>query len=121
MANLTSALKQLEQERNRLSSRLEQLNRAVSALTGASSTRTGKISSAGRARIAAANVLGGPKPEVRRSFRLLPGNVARCPQPQLLEFARRRRHAGRSGERLRKRCDRYCGSVESQPICHKAL
>ena len=54
MTNLTSALKQLEQERTRLSFRLEQLNNAVSALTGASSTRRGTISSAGRARIAAA-------------------------------------------------------------------
>jgi hypothetical protein len=54
MTNLISALKQLEQERNRLSSRLEQLNIAVSALTTGSSTRRGTISSAGRARIAAA-------------------------------------------------------------------
>ena len=54
MINLTSALKQLEQERARLSFRLEQINNAVSALTGASSTRRGKISLAGRARIAAA-------------------------------------------------------------------
>jgi hypothetical protein len=52
--NLTSVLNQLEQERNRLSSRLEQLNKAVSAPTGASSTRRGTISTAGRARIAAA-------------------------------------------------------------------
>ncbi len=54
MTNLTSALKQLEQERNRLSSRLAQLNNAVTALTAASSTRRGAISPAGRARIAAA-------------------------------------------------------------------
>src|SRR5438046_1755255 len=54
MTNLTSALKQLEQERNRLSSRLEQINNAVSALRGTSGTRRGKISAAGRARIAAA-------------------------------------------------------------------
>ena len=54
MTNLTSALKQLEQERNRLSSRLEQVNKAVSALTGTSSTRRGTMSAAGRARIAAA-------------------------------------------------------------------
>jgi uncharacterized phosphosugar-binding protein len=54
MTNLTSVLRQLEQERNRLSSRLEQLNSAVSALTAASGTRRGTISSAGRARIAAA-------------------------------------------------------------------
>ena len=54
MTNLASALKQLEQERNRLSSRLEQLNKAVSALTGTSSARRGNISAAGRARIAAA-------------------------------------------------------------------
>jgi len=54
MTNLTSALNQLEQERSRLSSRLEQLNKAVSALTGASDTRRGNISAAGRSRIAAA-------------------------------------------------------------------
>jgi uncharacterized phosphosugar-binding protein len=54
MTNLTSVLKQLQQERNRLSSRREQLNKAISALTAARSTRRGTISSAGRARIAAA-------------------------------------------------------------------
>jgi restriction endonuclease Mrr len=54
MTNLTSVLKQLEQERNRLSSRLEQLNSAVAALTAMDGTRRGTISSAGRARIAAA-------------------------------------------------------------------
>jgi hypothetical protein len=54
MTNLTSLLKQLEQERSRLSSRIEQLNKAVSALTGTKSAHRGTISSAGRARIAAA-------------------------------------------------------------------
>jgi uncharacterized phosphosugar-binding protein len=54
MTNLTSALKQLEQERIRLSSRLEQLNNAVSALTAASGIRRATMSAAGRARIAAA-------------------------------------------------------------------
>jgi len=54
MTNLTLALKQLERERARLSSRLEQLNNAVVALTGTSSTRSGTMSAAGRARIAAA-------------------------------------------------------------------
>jgi len=54
MTNLTSAIKQLEQERRRLSSRLEQLNNAVSALTTTSSTRGWTMSAAGRARIAAA-------------------------------------------------------------------
>ena len=54
MTDLTSALKQLEQERNRLSFRLELLNKAVSALTRTSSTRRGTMSAAGRARIAAA-------------------------------------------------------------------
>ena len=52
MTNLTAALKQLERERNRLSFRLEQLKNAISALTGTSSARRGRISSAGRARIA---------------------------------------------------------------------
>ena len=54
MTNFTLALKQLEQERIRLSSRLEQLNNAVAALRGTNSSRRGKISAAGRARIAAA-------------------------------------------------------------------
>jgi uncharacterized phosphosugar-binding protein len=54
MTNLISALRQLDQERSRLSSRLEQISNAVSALTGTSRTRRGKISPAGRARIAAA-------------------------------------------------------------------
>jgi len=54
MTNLTSALKQLQQERARLSSRLEQLNHAVAALAGTNSSRRGKISAAGRVRIAAA-------------------------------------------------------------------
>jgi len=55
MTNLTSALSQLEQERTRLASQLEGLNRVLSALNGAGSKRTGRtISAAGRARIAAA-------------------------------------------------------------------
>ena len=54
MTNLTSVLSHLVQERNRLSSRLEQLNNAISALTGATRGGRGKISAAGRARIAAA-------------------------------------------------------------------
>jgi hypothetical protein len=54
MTNLTSALIQLTQERNRLTSRLEQLNNAISALTGKWNSGRGRISTAGRARIAAA-------------------------------------------------------------------
>ena len=54
MTYLTSALKQLEQEGQRLSSRLERINNALSALTVATNTRRGTISLAGRARIAAA-------------------------------------------------------------------
>jgi hypothetical protein len=55
MANFTSVLYQLEQERSRLASQLERLNQALSVLNGVSSVRTGgKISVAGRARIAAA-------------------------------------------------------------------
>jgi hypothetical protein len=53
MANLTSVLKQLEQESSRLASQLQRLNNAISSLTGVSSRR-GRISAAGRARIAAA-------------------------------------------------------------------
>ena len=55
MTNFTSALSQLEQERTRLASQVDLLNRAVSALNGTGSKRTGRtISAAGRARIAAA-------------------------------------------------------------------
>ncbi len=55
MANLTLVLKQLEQERNRLTSQLESLNNALSALNGTGNKRTGRtMSAAGRARVAAA-------------------------------------------------------------------
>ena len=57
MANLSLVVKQLQQERNRLSSQMEALNAAISALGGLSSNgvrRTRGISAAGRARIAAA-------------------------------------------------------------------
>ena len=55
MANLTSVIKDLEQERNRLGAQLEGINRALSVLNGTSDHRaTRTISAAGRARIAAA-------------------------------------------------------------------
>jgi NADPH-dependent curcumin reductase CurA len=55
MNNLTSVLKQLQEERTRLRSHLENLNGAISALNGIGNPRTGRtISAAGRARIAAA-------------------------------------------------------------------
>jgi len=55
MDNLTSVVKELEQERNRLSVQLEGLNRALSVLHGTSNNRTRRtISVAGRARIVAA-------------------------------------------------------------------
>jgi predicted RNA-binding protein with PIN domain len=55
MANLTSVLKYLEQERNRLGAQLKHLNHALSVLVGTSDHRGRRtISAAGRARIAAA-------------------------------------------------------------------
>jgi hypothetical protein len=55
MDNLTSVLKDLEQERDRLSVQLEGLNRTLSVLNGTSKNQTrNTISVAGRARIAAA-------------------------------------------------------------------
>jgi len=55
MSNLVSVLKELEQERTRLLSQLERLNKAVSALSVKGVSRSGRtISAAGRARIAAA-------------------------------------------------------------------
>jgi hypothetical protein len=55
MANLSSVLKQLEQERNLLASQLKSLSNALSALNGKGNVRTGRtLSAAARARIAAA-------------------------------------------------------------------
>lgn len=57
MANLSLVVKQLHQERNRLSSQMEALNQAISALGGLNGNRvrrTRRMSVAGRARIAAA-------------------------------------------------------------------
>jgi hypothetical protein len=54
MANLTSILNQLEQERTRLAAQLESLNSALSSLNGKEPPRRGRMSSAGRARIASA-------------------------------------------------------------------
>jgi hypothetical protein len=56
MSSLTSVLNQLEHERTRLASQLENLTNALSALNGTSKngTRKGTMSAAGRARIAAA-------------------------------------------------------------------
>jgi hypothetical protein len=55
MANLTSVIKELEQERNRLGAQLERLTHALSVLGGTSNHRARRtISAAGRARIAAA-------------------------------------------------------------------
>lgn len=56
MANLSSVLDQLQQERSRLTSKLEGLSNALSAL-GASGPRRIGMSAAGRARIAAAQRL----------------------------------------------------------------
>jgi hypothetical protein len=53
MTDFTSVLKQLQQERFRLSVQLESISAAVSALSGNAGGRGG-ISAAGRARIAAA-------------------------------------------------------------------
>jgi len=55
MAQFTSVVKELEQERNRLRVQLESINRALSLLNGTSGKRASRIiSAAGRARIAAA-------------------------------------------------------------------
>ena len=54
MVTLISLLKQLEQERNRLASQLERLNSALSALNVKGLSRNRGISTAGRAKIAAA-------------------------------------------------------------------
>jgi len=54
MPNFTLVVNQLEQERTRLASQLEILNNALAALNVNGASRTGRMSAAGRARIAAA-------------------------------------------------------------------
>ena len=55
MSNLTSVLKHLEQERSRLTSQLDNLNHAITALHGKGNKQAGRtISASGRARIATA-------------------------------------------------------------------
>ena len=55
MTNLTSVIKHLEQERNRLGAQLERLTHALSVLNGTGNHGARRtISAAGRARIAAA-------------------------------------------------------------------
>jgi peptidoglycan hydrolase CwlO-like protein len=54
MSNLISVLNQLEKERTRLASQLANLNSALAALNVNGASRKGKVSAAGRARIAAA-------------------------------------------------------------------
>jgi hypothetical protein len=64
MSNLISVLRQLEQERSRLTSELGRLSSAITALNGASRGATRKvISAAGRARIAAAQRARWAKPK----------------------------------------------------------
>ena len=53
MPNLTSLIRYLEKERNRLHSQLNHINVALSSLNG-TATRKGSMSAAGRARVAAA-------------------------------------------------------------------
>ena len=73
MANLTSVLKYLEQERNRLGSQLERLNHALSVLIGTSNHRARRtLSAAGRARIAAAQRARWAKSRGKRWFQSLP-------------------------------------------------
>ena len=54
MTNLTSVLNRLEKERGRIQAQLENLSGALSALNGNGASRSGRMSAAGRARIAAA-------------------------------------------------------------------
>ena len=53
MANFSSALKQLQQERVRLSAQVEQINNALEALKGSGTRRKSKISAAAIERIRA--------------------------------------------------------------------
>jgi hypothetical protein len=54
MANLTSVLNQLAEERTQLTAELARLNNALYVLNGKGPSRRGRVSAAGRARIAAA-------------------------------------------------------------------
>jgi len=101
MPNLTSALNLLQQERNRLSSQLESLSNAISALRGTSGTgRT--MSVAGRARIAAAQRARWAKAKVRKSSPSPSVEVVGCLRRLWLASEQRRNPVGQSGERLRR-------------------
>src|ERR1019366_101195 len=104
MDNLTSVLKDLQQERNRLSVQLEGLNRALSLLHGTSSNRTrNTISAAGRARIAAAQRARWQRSRGTRLFQSPLIRYAQCPQPRVRGLSLLRKHAGRSGGRPKRR------------------
>src|SRR5258705_8943007 len=102
MPNLTSALNLLQQERNRLSSQLESLSNAISALRGPSGT--GKTMSAARPsanRRCPTRSLGeGQRSESR--LHLPAVDVAGCHPWLWLTSEQRRNPAGRSGERRRR-------------------
>ena len=83
MSNLTVAIRRLEQERLRLSSQLQGLNNALAALGTAGSSRTRRISAAGRARIAAAQRVRWAKVKGKAGF-------AKRTRRKLSEAARRK-------------------------------
>jgi hypothetical protein len=104
MANLTSVLKQLEQERTRLASRLESLNTALSALNGVGASRRGRMSAAGRAKIAAAQRARWAKAEgqkvvpitTRKKRKLSAAALARIRAAQKARWAKWRRQQKRA-------------------------
>jgi hypothetical protein len=102
MANLTSVLNQLQQERNRLTTQLGILNSAISALNGVSAhavRRKGGMSAAGRARIAAAQrarwaKIKGPKAEstpTRKKRTMSAAAIARIRAAQKTRWAKWRK------------------------------
>jgi hypothetical protein len=104
MANITSVLNQLQQERNRLTYQIDRLNRAISALKGASNNRMGRgISEAGRARIAAAQRARWAKARGQKIVSINGRRRRKISTTRWPTFARLRRPVGQSGESSKRR------------------
>ncbi len=97
MANLTVAIKQLQQERSRISSQLTQINNALAALNGSKNGTRKGISAAGRARIAAAQrarwakVKGQKVVSITRRRKMSAASIARIRAAQKARWAKWRK------------------------------
>ena len=102
MANSAGIVQQLKKERDHAARTVEQLDAALTALTGVSGKRTGarrKISAAGRARIAAAQRERWAKVRGKRGQKQ---NVVSMPKKKTMSAAARRKIAAAQRARWAK-------------------